>query len=143
MPQLDRVNADKTGTLPGGMSNASNVKRIIRCPDRVIPQQQFLRRSRISSKTIKEMSASTEPDDWIKVEYLGRIAVITLNRPEKLNALPKDGFYQLSQRLREVDTHAEVTITVLLGKGRFFSACVYIHPSQVLNPQSSIPRPQN
>jgi hypothetical protein len=70
------------------------------------------------------MSAETEPNDWIKVEYLGRTAVITLNRPEKLNALPKDGFYNLSQRLREIDTHAEVTTTVLIGKGRFFSACV-------------------
>jgi peroxisomal 3,2-trans-enoyl-CoA isomerase len=70
------------------------------------------------------MSPETEPNDWIKVEYLGRTAVITLNRPEKLNALPKDGFYNLSQRLREVDTHAEVTTTVLIGKGRFFSACV-------------------
>jgi hypothetical protein len=70
------------------------------------------------------MSPETEPNDWIKVEYLGRTAVITLNRPEKLNALPKDGFYTLSQRLREIDTHAEVTTTVLIGKGRFFSACV-------------------
>jgi peroxisomal 3,2-trans-enoyl-CoA isomerase len=68
------------------------------------------------------MASATESNDWIKVEYLNRIAIITLNRPEKLNALPKDGFYNLSQRLREVDTHAEVSITVLIGKGRFFSA---------------------
>jgi peroxisomal 3,2-trans-enoyl-CoA isomerase len=68
------------------------------------------------------MASTTEPNDWIKVEYLNRIAIITLNRPERLNALPKDGFYNLSQRLREVDSHDEVSTTILIGKGRFFSA---------------------
>jgi peroxisomal 3,2-trans-enoyl-CoA isomerase len=73
------------------------------------------------------MASETDSSDWIKVEYLNRIAVITLNRPERLNALPKDGFYNLSQRLREIDTHDEVTVTLLIGKGRFFSACVHDH----------------
>lgn len=64
--------------------------------------------------------------DWINLEYQGRIAIITLNRPDKLNALPKDGFYRLSQCLRDVETHDEVSITVLIGNGRFFSAYVTI-----------------
>jgi len=71
----------------------------------------------------KQKMAETELNEWIKIDYQGRVAVITINRPEKLNALPKDGFYRLSQCLREVDTHDEVSITVLIGKGRFFSAC--------------------
>lgn len=70
------------------------------------------------------MSDTNDLDAWIGVEYRGRIAIIEINRPEKLNALPKDGFYLLAQRLREVDTRDEVAITVLTGRGRFFSAYV-------------------
>jgi hypothetical protein len=76
------------------------------------------------------MTEASEPNQWINVEFHGRIAIIEINRPEKLNALPKDGFYQLSQCLRDVDTHDEVSITVLMGKGRFFSACVWRHCHQ-------------
>ena len=61
---------------------------------------------------------------WINVEFRGRIAIIEINRPEKLNALPKEGFYRLSQCLRDVDLHDEVSVTLLIGKGRFFSAYV-------------------
>lgn len=70
------------------------------------------------------MTEASEANQWINVEFHGRIAVIEINRPEKLNALPKDGFYQLSQCLRDVDSHDEISITVLIGKGRFFSAYV-------------------
>lgn len=68
------------------------------------------------------MAQTKMTTSWITVEYQGRIALITINRPDKLNALPKDGFYRLSQCLREVDTRDEVSITILIGKGRFFSA---------------------
>ena len=58
----------------------------------------------------------------IEVEYNGPIAVITLNKPNKLNALTKDEFYQLARTLQEVAEHDEVAATVLTGTGRFFSA---------------------
>ena len=58
----------------------------------------------------------------IEVEYLGRVAVITINNDKKLNALNQLQYYELSQKLREVATHDEVYITVLTGKGRYFSA---------------------
>ena len=58
----------------------------------------------------------------IEVEYRGSIAVIVLNKPKKLNALTKDEFYQLAQKLQEVAKHDEVVTTVLIGNGRFFSA---------------------
>jgi len=74
------------------------------------------------------MMAGTESNEWVKIDYQGRVAIITIDRPEKLNALPKDGFYRLSECLREVDTHDEVSITILIGTGRFFSAYVYFCP---------------
>lgn len=58
----------------------------------------------------------------ITIEYLGRVAVITITNEKKLNALNQEGYFSLSQALREVATHDEVVITVLTGKGRFFSA---------------------
>ncbi|KAK1831735.1 ClpP/crotonase [Podospora conica] len=58
----------------------------------------------------------------ISVDYRGRVAVITINNPQKLNALNQQQYYDLSQALREVATHDEVFITVLIGKGRYFSA---------------------
>lgn len=76
-----------------------------------------------------------EPQDSVvTVNYKGHIAIITLNRPAKLNALNSDHYYQLGERLREVDKRDDIVITVLTGKGRYFSALVYfslcaIHPS--------------
>jgi len=66
--------------------------------------------------------------DPITVTYRERIAVITLNRPEKLNALDQDLYYQLGERLREIEKKDDISITVLTGTGRFFSAYV-LHPT--------------
>ena len=60
--------------------------------------------------------------DTVLVEYRGPIAIITINNPKKLNALSKDGFYQVAKYLREIATHDEVLITLLAGVGRYFSA---------------------
>jgi peroxisomal 3,2-trans-enoyl-CoA isomerase len=62
------------------------------------------------------------PIDGILVEYKGKIAIITLNVPTKLNALDGENYYKLARAMNEVAEHDEVFITVLTGKGRFFSA---------------------
>lgn len=61
----------------------------------------------------------------ISVEYKGRVAVITIDNDKKLNALGQMQYYDLAQKMREVATHDEVFITVLLAKGRYFSAYVF------------------
>ncbi|EHK40828.1 uncharacterized protein TrAtP1_004187 [Trichoderma atroviride] len=58
----------------------------------------------------------------IKVDYNRRIAVITLNQPEKLNTFNEEQFYFLGECLREIAKHDEVAITLLIGTGRFFSS---------------------
>ncbi len=58
----------------------------------------------------------------IKIDYQGRLAIITIDNATKLNALDQTGYYALAQALREVATHDEVFITLLIGKGRYFSA---------------------
>lgn len=61
-------------------------------------------------------------DSVITLEYKGRVAVITINNEKKLNALSQLQYYDIAQKLREIETHNEVYVTVLLAKGRFFSA---------------------
>ena len=58
----------------------------------------------------------------VSLEYRGRIAIVTLQNPKKLNALTKDGFYRLAKCLKEIEGHDEVAITLVTGTGRFFSA---------------------
>ncbi|KAI2787328.1 hypothetical protein POX_f07691 [Penicillium oxalicum] len=61
-------------------------------------------------------------EELIKVSYQDRIAIVTLNRPDKLNALNQELYYLLGERLREIDQREDIYITVLTGTGRFFSA---------------------
>lgn len=72
-------------------------------------------------------------DQHITLETRGKIAIITLNRPEKLNALDLKLYYRLSCLMREVAARNDIFITVLTGKGRYFSAQVPLPaPSLVL-----------
>jgi len=58
----------------------------------------------------------------VTVEYQDKIAIITIDNVPKLNALDADGYYLIAKYMREIAEHDEVFITVLTGKGRFFSA---------------------
>lgn len=70
------------------------------------------------------MASSSEQQSVIHLEYKGRVAVITIDNDKKLNALAQHQYYDLAQKMREVATHDEVYTTVILGKGRYFSASV-------------------
>ncbi|KAE8139949.1 ClpP/crotonase-like domain-containing protein [Aspergillus pseudotamarii] len=58
----------------------------------------------------------------VTVEYSGNLAIVTLDNQEKLNALSQEDYYKLASTLREIAQHDEVLVTLLIGKGRFFSA---------------------
>jgi len=51
-----------------------------------------------------------------------RIAWITLNRPEKLNALSRPLWKELQKALQEADTSDDVSVIALTGTGRAFCA---------------------
>jgi peroxisomal 3,2-trans-enoyl-CoA isomerase len=61
-------------------------------------------------------------DQPILTTYHGKTAIITLNVPKKLNALDADTYYQLARAMNEVAARDDVYITILTGRGRFFSA---------------------
>lgn len=50
------------------------------------------------------------------------VALITLNQPTKLNALSAEQYYELAQVLRKIANMPEISVTVLTGMGRYFSA---------------------
>lgn len=58
----------------------------------------------------------------VTLEVRGKVAIITLNIEKKLNAMTQDHYFRLSQLMREVAKREDVFVTVLTGKGRFFSA---------------------
>ncbi|CCX11378.1 ClpP/crotonase-like domain-containing protein [Pyronema domesticum] len=58
----------------------------------------------------------------IELSVQKNIATITLNRPEKLNALTADLYYELGAAMRKVAAMPEVSVTILTGTGRYFSA---------------------
>ena len=67
-------------------------------------------------------------EEDVTLETRGKVAIITFNLPQKLNALTQDHYYRLSCLMREVSKRDDIYITVLTGKGRFFSAFVNLLP---------------
>ncbi|HEY5718294.1 MAG TPA: enoyl-CoA hydratase-related protein [Motiliproteus sp.] len=60
--------------------------------------------------------------EWIKVERQGAILSITLNRPEKKNALTVAMYQRLQQALHAADSDPEVRVVHLTGSADSFSA---------------------
>ena len=60
--------------------------------------------------------------ETLAVAVDGRIARLTLNRPEKLNPLGAKTLQELAEAARWLDTQAEVRVVVVRGAGRAFSA---------------------
>lgn len=60
--------------------------------------------------------------DPITLEFRPPFAIITLNQPKKLNALTSQQYYELGTHLRTIADRADINVTILTGKGRFFSA---------------------
>ena len=57
----------------------------------------------------------------VKYEVKGRIATITMNRPEKLNAINNEMIQDLFEAFHEFNTNPDVWVGVLTGEGRAFS----------------------
>ena len=66
----------------------------------------------------------------IRLEIVERIATLTLNRPEKMNALSADLLSEFSDALDWVHHDHEVNVLIVTGAGRAFSAGFDISPDQ-------------
>jgi enoyl-CoA hydratase/3-hydroxyacyl-CoA dehydrogenase len=56
------------------------------------------------------------------LEVQEKIAIITLNRPEKLNCLDQTGWKELRNALKEGDDRPDVEVQIITGAGRAFCA---------------------
>ena len=59
----------------------------------------------------------------------GRVGIVTLNRPDKQNAISPELKRQLVERLHEADRDPATSVVVLRAEGRAFSAGYDIGPS--------------
>ena len=64
------------------------------------------------------ISASNTPE--LLVEQQDRILILTLNRPERLNAISRDMLSELSAKLVEANKDPDIRCIVLTGAGRGF-----------------------
>lgn len=68
------------------------------------------------------MAISPSTTEELLVEQKGRIAIITLNRPERLNAISRDMLNELSAKMVEANKDPEIRCIILTGSGRGFCA---------------------
>ncbi|MGH9014790.1 MAG: enoyl-CoA hydratase/isomerase family protein [Acidimicrobiia bacterium] len=66
----------------------------------------------------------TEPERYIDLDVHGPIGIVTLNRPEKLNAWSWESARQLTARADELRFHPDVRVVVVRAEGRAFCAGV-------------------
>ena len=72
-------------------------------------------------------------DKMITFEQRGRIALLTLNRPDSLNALNAAVMNELAEHIISIDRNPKIAVSILTGAGRAFAAGADIEEMQ---PQS-------
>lgn len=60
--------------------------------------------------------------EFVKLERQGHIALITIDRPDALNALNSQVLTDLSQALDQIEANEDIYVAVLTGAGRSFVA---------------------
>jgi enoyl-CoA hydratase/carnithine racemase len=73
----------------------------------------------------------TSEDNFVLYECADRIATISLNRPDKLNAVSDEVVAQLADAFRRFDLDPEAEVAILTGKGRAFSSGADVHQRQL------------
>ena len=68
------------------------------------------------------MALSESNTEELLVETKGRIAVLTLNRPERLNAISPDMLNELSKKMVEANKDPDIRCILLTGAGKGFCA---------------------
>ena len=58
----------------------------------------------------------------LRIEHIGKVQVITLNRPEAMNALSPDLMQELSEQLHISEDNPEVAVVVITGSDKAFAA---------------------
>jgi 1,4-dihydroxy-2-naphthoyl-CoA synthase len=67
--------------------------------------------------------SDTREFETIKVEIDGAVGRLTLNRPERLNAIGATMLGELAEAARWFDTHHDLRVVIVSGAGRAFCWC--------------------
>jgi enoyl-CoA hydratase len=73
------------------------------------------------------MPAQVKTEDFLLFETRGRVAYLTFNRPQQLNALSWPLMEALEQKLKQLERDPKVGVIVLRGAGRCFSSGYDLH----------------
>lgn len=79
---------------------------------------------------IRAMTTSYEHLLIDRVGSDGRVARLTLNRPEKMNALSQELLFELNDALHELEADDSARVIILRGAGRTFSAGYDLAPAR-------------
>src|SRR5579864_5125817 len=71
------------------------------------------------------------PESLVEYESRDHIATITLNRPDKLNAVNDDMVRQISAALQRFDHDNDARVAILCGRGRAFSSGADVRQRQL------------
>ncbi len=74
----------------------------------------------------------------IKYKSENSIGILTLNRPEKRNALHPDLVKQMKEKLKEIEKDEEIKVLIITGEGKAFCAGADLEYLDKLRAYSSI-----
>jgi enoyl-CoA hydratase/carnithine racemase len=78
-----------------------------------------------------KIMAETNEGETVLYECTERIATITFNRPDKLNAFDDNQVRRLGEALRRFDTDPAADVAILCGRGRAFSSGADVQQRQL------------
>lgn len=89
-------------------------------------------------------TAGSSDEGLVRYTREGRVAWITLNRPDKLNAFTDQMVRDLESTLRRFDLDDEARVAVLTGAGRAFSSGADVKERQARSPEemAKLPSPE-
>ena len=82
------------------------------------------------------MSDLQSQTEMLSADLDQQVLTLTLNRPDALNAIRPEMLIELTRLLREADQDSEVSVVVLQGAGRAFSAGVDLKILQGFDPEA-------
>ena len=75
--------------------------------------------------------SETDPNELVHYSVENKVATITLNRPEKLNAFSDELVVALNTMLHRFDADPEAFTAIIHGAGRAFSTGADVHQRQL------------
>lgn len=69
----------------------------------------------------------------VELTQRGHVGIITMNRPETLNALSSDMLHELSNALDEAEKNEDIFVLIIIGAGRAFVAGADISEMTTMN----------